>query len=538
MKANGAKELNQIIIRKETKEDYYNTEHMVMRAFWNIHGPGCNEHLLVHKLRDAEEYLPELSRVAELDGKIVEAIFASRAKVTEQTADGKIVHEVLTFGPLAVEPTCFSRGIGAALLAELIRLGREAGFPGIVICGEPEYYPKHGFRTCDNFGIVHPDLGNFPAFMAFPLDDSFAEVHGTFTEAPVFGQCEDEEELSRFNEGFPYYKPLKLRCQWLHRERLGRISAVHKGSFLIRFWEMDLPAKVKGSFYEMPPEDWPVVGDYVTFDHRPSGDSVILSVCERTSFLKRPDSSKTAAIQYMAANADYTFIITSLNDNYNYKRIARYAGVALAGGSVPVVVLTKADLCPDPEHFAEEVRGISDRVEVHAVSVYDRTGLDALRPYLEPGRTVCLLGSSGVGKSTLLNALAGEEIMKTAAIREADAKGRHTTTHRQLIELANGASLIDTPGMREIGVAASESGVDDTFADIIELEKHCRFSDCRHETEPGCAVKAAIERGELSAERLELYRSLSSESRNYAKKKEISKRVKAMKKMKGRDDWD
>jgi len=322
------------------------------------------------------------------------------------------------------------------------------------------------------------------------------------------------------------------------KARLGRISAVHKGSFLIRFEGQDLPARVKGSFYEKPPEDWPVVGDFVSFEPSPAGVSLILSVHERTSFLQRPDSAKTAAMQYMAANADYTFIITSLNDNYSYNRIARYAGVVLAGGSVPVVILTKADLCADPEHYAEEVRGISDRVRVHAVSVLQGTGLDALKPYLEPGKTVCLVGSSGAGKSTLLNALAGEELMKTGAIRESDAKGRHTTTHRQLFELENGACIIDTPGMREIGVASAESGVDDTFADIIELERQCRFSNCRHEKEPGCAVKAAIARGELSAERLKLYRSLSSESRNYEKKKEISRYVKAMKKMKGREHFD
>lgn len=319
---------------------------------------------------------------------------------------------------------------------------------------------------------------------------------------------------------------------------IGRISAVHKGSFLIRFEGQDLPAKVRGSFYEMPPEEWPVVGDYVHFDRSPAGDSLILSVCRRTSFLKRPDSAKTAAMQYMAANADYCFIITSLNEDYSYNRIARYAGTVLSGGSVPVVVLTKADLCADPERFAEEVRGIAAGIRVHAVSVLRGTGLEALRSYLEPGKTVCLLGSSGVGKSTLLNALAGGELMKTAAVRESDAKGRHTTTHRRLIELPNGASIIDTPGMREIGVAAAESGVDDTFADILALERRCRFGDCRHETEPGCAVKAAIACGELSAERLELYRSLGSESRNYEKKKEISKRVKAMKKRKKRDEWD
>ena len=531
--------MNELIIRKEREEDYYDTEHMVMRAFWNLHGPGCDEHLLVHKLRDAEEYLPELSRVAERDGKIVGAIFASKATVTEKAGDKVIEHEVLTFGPLAVEPTCFSRGIGSALLREIKELGRAAGCPGIVICGEPDYYPRHGFVTCEHFGIEHAELGNLPAFMACPLNETFATVRGRFREADVFEQCSDEEELRQFNERFPYYKPLKLACQWLHKERLGRISAVHKGGFLIRFWEKELPARLKGSFYEAEAEKLPVVGDYVTFRYEPAGDSVILSVCERSSFLQRPDQAKTGVMQPMAANADYTFIITSLNEDYSYNRIARYAGLALQGGSVPVVILTKADLCGEPERFVEEVHGISDKVKVHAVSALQGHGLDALAPYLIPGSTICLLGSSGAGKSTLLNALAGEDLMKTGAVREADAKGRHTTTHRQLIPLKNGACLIDTPGLREVGLAGAEEGIEDTFSDITELEKRCRFRNCRHESEPGCAVKAALESGELSATRLELYRSLREENRNnYAKKKEIAKWVKAMKKQKGREPWD
>ena len=139
--------MKNIIIRQENPKDYFETEHMTMRAFWNLHGPGCNEHLLVHKLRESEDYIPELSRVAELDGRIVGAIFYSKAKVV----DGDVTHEVLTFGPLAVEPTCFSMGIGRMLLEETIKLAKEAGYLGIVICGEPEYYPKHGFLTADMF---------------------------------------------------------------------------------------------------------------------------------------------------------------------------------------------------------------------------------------------------------------------------------------------------------------------------------------------------------------------------------------------------
>ena len=526
--------MNNIIIRKETKDDYYATELCTLRAFWNIHDPGCNEHLLVHKLRNSKDYLPDISRVAELDGRIVGAIFYTLSKVI----DGDRVHEVLTFGPLAVEPTCFNMGIGGTLLEETIKIAKEAGYKGIVILGEPDYYPKHGFKTCDNFGIVHPQFGNCEPFMAYPLNEGFEDIHGTFYEAEVFETCEDVEEIDEFTKKFPYYKPLKLSCQWLHAEKLGRISEVQKNSFTIRFFEKEIPAKLKGSFYEKDQEEWPVVGDYVTFQYNPNGDSIILSVCERSSFLKRPDQAKTGVMQYMVANVDYCFIITSLNEDYSYNRIARYASIALQGGSTPVVVLTKSDLCPAASRYVMEAETISDGIRVHAISARYGIGLDELDGYFTPGTTICLMGSSGAGKSTLINAITGEETMKTSEIREDDSKGRHTTTHRQMIELENKVCIIDTPGMREVGMAATEDGIDETFADIVELESRCRFSDCRHDTEPGCAIKAAIESGELSVERYELYKNLGAENtRNYAMKKEISKWAKEMKKFKGKNQW-
>ena len=519
--------MNTITIRKENKEDYYNTEHMVMRAFWNLHGPGCNEHLLVHRLRDSQDYLPELSRVAEQDGRIVGAIFASKAKVVDTDTE----HEVLTFGPLAVEPTCFSTGIGAKLLETLISLGRDAGYPGIVICGEPGYYPRHGFITCDHFGITHPAFGNSDAFMALALNESFSGIHGMFYESPVFEECEDEAEIEAFTGEFPFYRPLKLSCQWLHREKLGRISEVRKNRCVIRFWEQELPAKLKGSFYDQDPDRLPVVGDYVTFFYNRSGDSVIQSVCERTSLLQRPDQSKTGVMQYMVANVDYVFIVTSLNEDYSYNRIARYASIVLQGGAVPVVVLTKSDLCGSTESIVGEVKTISEKIRVHAVSALNGDGIAPLDEYFTPGTTICLMGSSGAGKSTLLNTLTGREVMKTAAVRKSDSTGRHTTTHRQLIELGNGVSIIDTPGMREVGIAMAQEGIADTFSDITELESRCRFRNCRHDTEPGCAVKAAIASGELSEERFMLYLGLGAENtKNYAKKKEIAKWVKARKK--------
>ncbi len=315
-------------------------------------------------------------------------------------------------------------------------------------------------------------------------------------------------------------------------ESLGRISEIQKNSYTILSEGKEISAKLKGNFQEVDSKEIPVVGDYVLFDYNPMGDSIIKKVCERTSFLQRPDQAKTGAMQYMVANVDYTFIITSLNEDYSYNRIARYISVVLQGNSIPVVVLTKSDLCSNPGRYVREVEGISDKVKAHAIcAIYD-IGTDELGDYLKPGKTICLMGSSGAGKSTLLNALAKENIMKTSAIRESDSTGRHTTTHRQLIELENGVCIIDTPGMREIGMASVEEGLDETFSDIIELEQCCKFSDCKHETEPGCAIKAAIERGELSTERFELFKSLSEENvRNYAKKKQIAKWVKNAKKL-------
>ena len=318
-----------------------------------------------------------------------------------------------------------------------------------------------------------------------------------------------------------------------NNEMLGRISEVQKNSFRIKFQGQDIPAKLKGFFYEESADKWPVVGDYVNFIYNPSGDSMIQSVQERKSFLQRPDQAKTGVMQYMVANVDYVFIVTSLNEDYSYNRIARYVSMVLQGGATPIVILTKSDLCNNVGRYIREVETIAEDVRVHAISAIYDIGMDELEEYLQPGKTICLMGSSGAGKSTLLNAITGEEIMKTSSIRESDDTGRHTTTHRQLIELENGVSIIDTPGMRELGMAMVEDGIDSTFSDIIELESRCKFSNCRHDTEPGCAIKAAIENGELSLERFQLYQNLGQENtKNYAKKKEISKWAKAYKKNK------
>ena len=315
-------------------------------------------------------------------------------------------------------------------------------------------------------------------------------------------------------------------------EKIGRISEVNKNSFKIGLSGQEISARLKGNLYEEDAEKIPVVGDYVKFMYNPRGDSMILSVCERKSFLQRPDQSKTGVMQYMVANVDYLFIVTSLNEDYNYNRIVRYVSIAIQGGAVPVVILTKSDLCSNPGRYISEVEQISDKVRVHAISARYGIGLDELEEYMTPKTTICLMGSSGAGKSTLINTLAGEDILRTSDIREGDDKGRHTTTYRKLIELPGDVAIIDTPGMREVGMANAQEGIDETFSDILELESMCKFSNCRHETEPGCAIRAAVANGELSAERYELYINLGRENtKNHAMKKEISKWAKARKKI-------
>ena len=310
----------------------------------------------------------------------------------------------------------------------------------------------------------------------------------------------------------------------------GRISEVQRSLFYIRYDGKEIPAVLKGKFHKDKLE-FPVVGDYVTFLFNPYGDSVIVEIQERKSLLKRPDQSghampyvKTMMEQVMVANFDYVFIMVSLNDNYNLNRIARYVSLTLQGGGLPVVILTKSDLCENTGEFVQEVQKLSDKVQVHAICSLTGEGLNELQEYMKPEATIAFLGSSGVGKSTLVNALAGEDIMKTGAIRETDSKGKHTTTSRELIELPNGVILIDTPGMRELGMCDVEEGINDTFSDIEELFTQCRFRNCSHGSEPGCAVHQALENGTLEEKRWKLYQSLQNESNKAAKMKAIAKK--------------
>lgn len=296
-----------------------------------------------------------------------------------------------------------------------------------------------------------------------------------------------------------------------------RVVLVHRDRFLVKDGEESYYCVLTGSLRYRG--EYPVVGDYVEVVVNPYGDSLIREILPRRTAFFRPDRgghadgfAKTLQVQPLIANIDYVFIITSLNHDFSLNRIARYAAMASAGGAVPVAVLTKADLCPDAQALENKTAALSPQLQAVAVSAYTGFGLERLKVYFTPGITIALLGSSGAGKSTLINTLAGEEIMRTGGIREEDSKGRHTTTHRELIEL-NGVSFIDTPGLRELGMAAAEGGIDSTFADIVELISQCAFSDCKHDNEPGCAVRKALEEGTLIPERWKTYIRLERENR-------------------------
>jgi ribosome biogenesis GTPase len=320
-----------------------------------------------------------------------------------------------------------------------------------------------------------------------------------------------------------------------------RILEVHRELYKVVSKHGESNARLKGAMLNsiISAEDYPAVGDFVHIKYNEQGDSMIVKVLDRFSKFSRPDYSghaagyvKTILEQVVAANFDYVFILASLNYDFNINRILRYITVSWESGGIPVVLLTKADLTDKYEDQLKQLQNLAAGVDVIPVSAVTGFGLDRLTVYMEPAKTIVFLGSSGVGKSTLVNALAGGKIMNVDTIREDDSKGRHTTTHRQLIRLNNGVMIIDTPGMRELGMWDIKEGLGETFSDIEELFLQCRFTDCSHKSEPGCAVLEAIENQTLDKIRWKNYLQLKGEARftdnkaGYLKeKKEFFKKV-------------
>jgi ribosome biogenesis GTPase / thiamine phosphate phosphatase len=312
----------------------------------------------------------------------------------------------------------------------------------------------------------------------------------------------------------------------------GRVMAEDRGSYLVATDDGEARAQVAGRFRfdaGNDPAAFPAVGDWVAIDGEGSG--VIQAVVPRRTAVVRLAPGKRTVAQVVGANVDVVFVVASLNHDLNLRRLERYLAVAWESGAEPVVVLSKADLTDDVDGLVSEVELVAVGVSIVTASAVDGRGLDALRARIDPGSTVAFIGSSGVGKSTLLNVLAGDEVAAVREIREDDARGRHTTTRRQLHLLPDGGLILDTPGMRELAVWDAEAGLERSFADIEALAAVCRFSDCAHDGEPGCAVAAAIEDGDVAASRFEGWRKLEREARH------LERRVDALARAEERRKW-
>jgi ribosome biogenesis GTPase len=305
---------------------------------------------------------------------------------------------------------------------------------------------------------------------------------------------------------------------------VGRVALEHKRMYRVYTEWGELLAEISGKLRHeaLMREDYPAVGDWVVISPRPQEQrATIHAILPRKSKFSRKAAGETIEEQIVAANVDTVFLINALNQDFNPRRLERYLILAWESGANPVIILSKSDLCTDIEEKVAVVESIAIGVPVHVISAWEGRGLDQLSPYLSEGKTIALLGSSGAGKSTLINVLLGEEVQKVQEVRHKDDRGRHTTTHRELFVTPHGALVIDTPGMRELQLWHSHEGFQETFEDIETLAQQCRFSDCRHHTEPGCAVQAALASGELEQSRFAQYLKLQRELAYLARKDDV-----------------
>jgi len=315
----------------------------------------------------------------------------------------------------------------------------------------------------------------------------------------------------------------------------GRVVLEHKRMYRVMTDQGEWLSTVSGSyaFRSAGRSDFPSVGDWVLVEQMPGEEKgIIHALLDRTTAFTRKEAGLRTEEQIVAANVDILFLVMSLNADFNARRLERYLVAAWDSGARPVIVLTKKDLCENPDDYLDELGGIAFGVDTVLVSAVTGEGLDEVRSFLCEGVTAALLGSSGAGKSTLTNALSGKATMAVQDIREDDAKGRHTTTHRELIPLQGGACLIDTPGMRELQLMDQSKGLDSGFRDIEELAESCRYRDCGHGNEPGCAVREAVEDGLLPEDRLVSYFKLQREIAYIEQKTDARARVASTKQRK------
>lgn len=300
---------------------------------------------------------------------------------------------------------------------------------------------------------------------------------------------------------------------------IGRVLSEHKERYIVKTEKGEFDAEITGNlrFSAQSREDFPAVGDWVALSIYDLDFSIIHKVLPRFSMIARQAVGRSGEIQIIAANIDYALLVQAVDRDFNINRLERYLTICYSSKVKPVIVLTKTDLISEPVK-AEIIKGVTQRITnipVFAVSNETQDGYDALKQIIEKGKTFCMLGSSGAGKSTLLNNLSGRQIMRTEAISQSTHKGRHITTHRELIVLENGGILIDNPGMREVGIVDSASGLETTFDRITSLSKSCKFVDCTHTGEKGCSVLEAVEKGEIDKSSYENYLKLEKEKTHF-----------------------
>ena len=299
-----------------------------------------------------------------------------------------------------------------------------------------------------------------------------------------------------------------------HGYRAGRVALEHRGSYQIYSELGELSAALTGRlrFNADSPAELPAVGDWVVLS-APTDEkkAQIYAVLPRRSKFSRRAAGTERQEQVVAANIDTVFLVQGLDGDFNTRRLERYLVAAYESNASPVVILNKADVCESVEQRIREAKAVALDIPVHAISSIEGSGMEQLEQYIGQGLTVAFLGSSGVGKSTLINRLIGEDVQKTAEVRESDSRGRHTTTHRELIVLESGGLLIDTPGMRELQLWDASGSLGETFGDVESIAAACRFSNCSHDTEPGCAVREALASGNMDRDRYESYVKLEKE---------------------------